>query len=375
MIRWLLLSVLSLAGCGGLTTPELGSGTLAGRLQNASGAAYLYPYGRPELVTRPRADGSYDFPRLPVEIQALVVIDGSPGGWRAALVPVTVASASITAAPDVDAAAMPPAGRVGVVARLAGGSESSATRFTAVGTDRRDVPAAAAGTATVLDPLPAGTFEVLATASGFTSARTIVTVVSSATTAQDVRLSVDSREDAPGCAAEGASCRTGFLCDAASGSCHQCLSDPDCAGWTTGARCLDRVCVASGPAPRALCERCLADSDCGGGVCTAEEFCTRTCTVDGDCPAAFACRDDGTRRVCLPPNGCEEAKEELGSSCFYPAGCAEDLARAVCAGARLTVDPPVPGYCTSRCEPTRPDDCALFPGYACSAISGTCVRN
>jgi hypothetical protein len=371
---------LSLAACGGLLTPDLGSGELAGRVRNASAAAYLYPYGRPELAVKPAADGSYVLARLPVEVRSLVVVDGAPGSWRAALVPVTVSSATHTVAPEVDAAAMPAAGRVGVVAQLDGGSESSTVRFTAVGTDRADVPAAAAGTATVLDPLPAGTFELVASARGFAPVRAAISVVAGATTAHDVHLRVDAGGQAPGCAAPGAACRTGFVCDRATGGCHECLADLDCAGSTTGrTSCVNRACVATGPvvAP-ALCDACRADADCASGVCSARGYCTRACAAAADCPAALVCASDGARAVCLAPEGCEsareKAREEFGSDCFYDRACSEELTGAVCVGARPAAEHPVPGYCTGRCDPARPDDCALTPGYVCNPASRVCER-
>jgi hypothetical protein len=376
---------IALAACGGLASPELGSGTLAGRLQNATPAAYLYPYGRPELVVRPAADGSYAFSRLPVEIEALVVVDGAPGSWRAALLPVRVDSAAVTSAPDLDAAVLPFAGRVGVVARLAGGSESSTTRFTAVGTDRRDVPIAAVGVATVLDPLPAGTFELLARASGFAPTRTAVRIVSGATTATDVLLPVDPADDAPGCSASGATCRTGSVCDPVNGSCHECLANADCAGSGSGETlCVARVCVAPGPATGRLCEGCLVDSDCSTGVCATDrapqgvtervQVCTRACTTAADCPAALDCVSDGTRSVCLAPEGCEEARDEFGTACFHDAACSDDLAHAACQGAQPLLESPVPGYCTGACDPARPGDCALLGGYTCNPASRRCER-
>lgn len=376
MPRWVLAPflVLPLAACGGLVSPDLGSGDLAGRLRNATAAAYVYPYGRPELVVRPAPDGSYVFPGVPVETRALVAVDGAPGSWKATLIPVTVASAARSTAPDVDAAAMPLAGRVGAVARLDGGSESSTTRFTAVGTDRVDVPAAAAGTATVLEPLPAGTFELLATARGFAPVRAAVTVISGATAAHDVHLQVDAHDEAPGCTATGASCRSGLVCDPANGSCYQCLSDADCAGSATGAaRCVSRACVAPGEAA-GLCAACESDAQCSTGVCTAHGYCTRACTTSADCPAVFACASDGVRTVCLAPEGCDEAREEFGASCFHDAGCSDELAGAVCAGVQPMRDPPVPGYCSGRCDPARPDDCALAPGYACNPGTGICEK-
>lgn len=365
-------AVVALAACGGLSTPELGSGALAGRLQNATAAAYVYPYGRPDLRVEPAADGTWALPRVPVETRAVVVVDGAPGSWRAALVPVALSSATLAQAPSVDAAAMPLAGRVGVVARLAGGCESTTTRFTAAGTDREDVPAAAPGTATVLDPLPAGTFELVATASGFSPVRATVRVVASATTAQDIYLTVDARERTPGCTAAGASCRPGFTCDRASGACFECLVDADCAASATGrTTCVNRACAAPAAGAGTLCDGCHADSECASGVC-AEGVCSRGCATSAECPAAFVCALVGGRGACVAPDGCSEAKEEFGSPCFYDAGCEDDLARALCVDARPAEG--IPGYCSGPCDPARADDCAVAPGFACNPATRRCER-
>jgi hypothetical protein len=298
---------------------------------------------------------------------------------------VRIESAAVTAAPDVDAAALPLAGRVGVVARLAGGSESSAMRFTAVGTDRRDVPVAAAGTATILEPLPGGTFELLASASGFAAARTVVAIVPGATTAQDVLLPVDPDGEAPGCSAAGATCRAGLVCDRASGVCSECLSSADCAASPTGeTSCVNRTCVSAGGGAGRICEGCHLDSDCSTGICATDrapsgeterlKVCTRACTTSADCPAAFACLSDGERSVCLAPEGCAEAREEIGTACFHDQACSDDLANAVCAGAQPSLESPVPGYCTGACDPARPEDCALLVGSTCGPASRRCER-
>jgi hypothetical protein len=131
--------------------------------------------------------------------------------------------------------------------------------------------------------------------------------------------------------------------------------------------------VAPGAVAR-LCDACRVDSDCASGVCSARGYCTLACGADADCPAAFACASDGARAVCLAPEGCEEAREEFGSDCFYDRGCSEELTGAVCAGAQPAAEHPVPGYCTGRCDPARPDDCALTPGYVCNPASGVCER-
>jgi hypothetical protein len=340
-----LASGLALAACGRLSTPDLGTGALTGRLLNATAAAYVYPLGRPDLAVRPAADGRYTLEKVPVETTALVVVDGSAPSWVAALVPVSVDGAAARVVPEVDAAALPVAGGVGAVARLGGGCVSVAIRFTVVGTDQVNV-AAAPGSAAMLQPLPAGTFQLEATAAGFTPRRLEITVFAGATTPYDVPLDVELGEAAPGCAAPGAGCRTGLTCNPADGTC-----DPPA---TTGA----------------MCDACAAPEDCASGVCSADGSCGRSCAVDADCPAGFACQPEGGGGACQAPQGCNEAREAFGADCFFDADCADHLGGAVCSGANTASTPPIPGYCTGRCS--VPEDCTLVPGYAC--VSGVCTR-
>ncbi|HEY6100571.1 MAG TPA: hypothetical protein VIW03_14135 [Anaeromyxobacter sp.] len=368
-----LFPALALAACGGLRNPDLGTGSLTGRLRNATADAYVYPLGRPDLVVRPAADGRYTLESVPVDTTALVAVDGPSGSWRAALVPVAVAGAGKRTAPEVDAASMPPAGRVGAVARLGGGCESSATRFTVLGTEVIDVAPAAAGAAAILEPLPAGTFRLGARSVGFTPRSVEITVASGTTIPYDVSLSVEAGDPAPGCTAEGARCRAGLVCNAGDGACYECLADDHCIG-PLETLCANNAChlpAASGE----TCDPCTSGVDCASGVCAVEGgFCTRSCSADGECPAGFACRPDGAGKACQAPRGCAEAKEALGAECFHDATCADALAGGACFGATLALDPPAPGYCTGACDPSRPDDCTLVPGYACSATSRFCEK-
>lgn len=368
-------SIVSLAGCGELLNPDLDSGALRGRLLSASASAYVYPLGSPDIVARPAADGSYALENVPVETTHVVAVDGSAGSWRAALVPVVVEGAGLRGVPDVNASTMPAAGRVGAVARLGGGCDSTATRFTAVGTDRRDVAPAVAGGAAILEPLPAGTFRLEATTPGFSMMHGVeVTVSAGATISVDVPLEVDQEVSAPGCTASGAACRTPLVCDGSDGVCYECLTDDDCALSSTGETvCEEHACHAPSATQRELCDACTADSGCASGACAASGFCTRVCTVNGDCPAGFACVSDGIRPVCQAPRGCAEAKEAFGAECF-DASCTDHLAGCVCLGAQPGQEPPVPGYCTAPCDPARADDCSLVPGYACSASSRVCEK-
>jgi hypothetical protein len=360
----MLASGLLVAACGGLESPDLGTGTLTGHLANASPAAYLYPLGRPDLAVRPGAGGRYTIEKVPVETAALVVVDFPAGSWLAELVPVDVDGGEERAAPEVDAALLPLAGRVAAVARLGGGCTFAATRFTVAGTDQVDVVPAAPDVAAVLEALPAGAFELRARSDGFTDGHAAITVISGATVPYEIELEVEIGEATPGCLAPGASCRAPLVCGPDDGVCHECLEDADCAGAGAESSCVDRSCRE--PAAQGeICDPCTQDAECQPGTTCAEDgaFCTRTCTLDSQCPAGMACQPDGARMVCKPPHDCAELEEEIGAECLTDAGCEDDLAFGVCVGADTTADPPTPGYCTGRCLSSA--DCALVPGYVC----------
>lgn len=373
-VAFALVWAVALAACGELRSPDLGTGTLAGRLANATAAAYVYPLGRPDLVVFPAADGRFTLDRVPVETVSLVAVDGAAGAWRAELVPVIVEAGERRQAPERDAAAMPAAGRVAAVARFAGASESAATRFSVVGTDQVDVSPGAPGAAAVMERLPAGTFVLSGRSGGFAEASAAVEVRSGETVPQELELEIEYEDDAPGCTDPFASCRPGLFCDPADGVCYECVEDSHCAAPQTW--CANHVCRVP-DAKGETCEACGYDDECEpvtsgpAVVCTMDGFCSHECTGDADCPAGFACQPDGQRSVCRAPNGCEEAREELGAECFFDPGCTDDLFGGVCHGEVLG-DEPLPGYCTGACS--RPDDCDLVPGFVCDTGLGLCLR-
>lgn len=361
------LAAFALTACGALESPDLETGSLTGHLAHASAAAYVYPLGRPDLRVAVGADGRYTLGEVPVETGSLVVADELAGAWLAALVPVSVAGGDVRAVQDLDAVALPPAGRVAAVARLGGGCTSTEPRFTVEGTDQVDVAAASAGAAALLDVLPAGPFELHARSGGFTEGSAAITVVSGATVFHEIELEVEHGDETPGCLAPGTGCRAGLLCGPDDGVCHECLEDGDCGGEESA--CVERSCRLPATAGE-LCDPCTQDAGCQSGTCAEEGgFCTRTCAADGDCPAGMACEPDGVRSVCRAPSGCAELEEELGAECFTDAGCAEDLAGGVCLGDDTAVEPPLPGYCTAPCASAA--DCAVAPGFVCGG-SGYC---
>jgi hypothetical protein len=376
-----LVSALALAGCGVLESPDLATGELTGRLVNATAAAYVYPLGRPDLAVSPAVDGGYTIARVPVETGWLVAVDGDglAGSWRAELVPVEVRSGERAQAPERDALAMAAAGRVAAVARLGGGCESSALRFSVIGTDQVDVAPGAVGSAAFLEKLPPGTFLLAGRSGGFVAGSAAIEVRSGETVPYEIELEVEHETEEPGCNAEGASCRSPLVCDPVSGDCHECMSDADCAAPETS--CVGHVCRLPASAGE-TCDPCSVDAECEpttsgpAAVCASDAFCTHLCTGDAECPAGFACQlePDGSRRVCRAPKGCEEARDEFGGECFFDSGCTDDLAGGVCHGEDLAAEEPLPGYCTGRCS--RPDDCDLVPGFVCDTTPGVglCVR-
>jgi hypothetical protein len=142
----------------------------------------------------------------------------------------------------------------------------------------------------------------------------------------------------------------------------------------------NHVCHDPSVATGETCDPCTLDSQCEetapgapASACATGGFCTHVCpNGHGDCPAGFECVSDGGRALCVPPHGCEEAREEFGGECFYDHGCGEDLYAGVCHGEDLGAEDPVPGYCTGPCS--RPDDCDLVPGFVCNTVLGLCER-
>ena len=372
MVRVLAVLAVAAAGCGALESPDLSTGEVSGRLANATAAAYVYPLGRPDLAVSPGADGTWVLARVPVETSWLVAVDGAGGSWRAELVAVKVEPAGRTRAPERDALALAPAGRVAAVAQLGGRCASTSLRFSVLGTDQLDVAPTALGFAAFLERLPAGTFLLAGRSGGFVDRSVSVEVRSGETIPYEFELDVEVEGDSPGCTALGAGCRDGLVCDPASGDCHECLQDSDCGAPETA--CVSNVCRFPTSAGE-TCDPCTSDAQCEpsssgpASACASDGFCTHVCTADADCPAGFACAPDG---VCRAPRGCEEAREDFGNECLLDSACTDDLAGGVCHGADLSAATPVPGYCTGRCS--RPGDCDLVPGFACNMALHLCER-
>jgi hypothetical protein len=381
LVPWVALA----AACGGLESPDLGTGTVRGRILGHLDGAYTYPVGRPDQKASVATDGTFTVEHVPVETHEIVLVDGPNAGIRRAVrAHVEIEGAGETTIEDRygDAAAvdetqkMPLAGTVVAFARCEGGANPSSQRFTIIGTDQVSVSAGATGAA-VMTPLPPGAAAIRGEVNGFLEAEIAVTVVSGASSYVAVPLSIDLDESAPGCAGSGG-CANGLLC-ADDGACYECREDMDCATRVTGSVC-DPVLHICSSAPSsgtgAICNSCSEDADCANVYrCASSDdakYCTRTgCSSDLDCPAGFKC--DST--VCKAPGGCAAYESAFGAPCWSDETCTSTLnSWATCQGVNVGVSPPQPGYCTAPCDPARADDCTVVDGFVCapSSIMGLC---
>jgi hypothetical protein len=188
------------AACGGLESPDLTTGAVAGRVDPAFPGGRAYVLGHPDVRAELDAQGAFLLSPVPVGDAAVVVYDGDA---RAGLRVAVVRGAEVTwigpaASPQsADGGAQepfPPAGESGALplagtirARAtAGGAPVPGVRFTVEGTEHVAVPGTA-GEAT-LGPLPPATFELVARADGFAEARGAVTVRSGETVVVELAL-------------------------------------------------------------------------------------------------------------------------------------------------------------------------------------------
>ncbi len=379
LVPWVALA----AACGGLESPDLGTGTVRGRIVGHLDGAYAYPVSRPDLKASVAADDTFAVQHVPVETHEIVLVDGpnAAGVRRAVRAQVEIVGAGETTIEDRygDAAAvydtqkMPLAGTVVAFARCEGGADPSSQRFTIIGTDQVSVSAGATGAA-VMTPLPPGAAAIRGEVNGFLEAELAVTVVSGASSYVAVPLSIDHDDSAPGCAGSGG-CPNGLLC-ADNGACYECRDDADCVAHGTGNTC-DPVLHTCSSVPSsgtgAICDSCSVAGDCanvaGGYGCVPSDgasYCTRTgCASDLDCPAGFQC--DSSVSVCKPPGGCAAYASAFGGPCWSDETCTSTLnSSATCVGVNEAASPPQPGYCTAPCDPAKADDCTVVNGFVCA---------
>lgn len=369
---------LALGGCGGLSTPDLTHGNVAGRIVGASPGASVYPLGRPDLEVVVDPDGSFELAGLPTGNVTLVLFDG---GLRAEQATVTVAGASRASilrygelAP-VDATRKMALGALVVATAMPqGGGAPVSVGLSVKQTDRAGT--AGPNGAIAFLPLPAGTFDLTASQAGYQPTLKTFTVQPGQSLGLDLRLPVDPAEPRLGCAASGGQCRNGLKCDATDGLCYQCVVDDDCTGGPGAGVCdqTTRFCsVATSATTGAVCSACTSDAQCGvagpfgycekpgGATATTAGFCTWTAAAPSQ-PAGFQPKSDGGVSRWVPPKGCVTYFEEFGETCFDDHTCAE--ADGISGGFCLGADPGSgkAGYCTAACSVDA--DC-IVPGFAC----------
>jgi hypothetical protein len=374
----ILAAALALWGCGGLSTPDLAHGNVAGRIVGASPGASVYPLGRPELEVAVGADGSFELAGLPTGNVTLVLYDGL---LRAEQSTVAVAGATRMSivrygelAPVPDDRKMALGALVVATVLPQGGGAPVAVGLSVKQTDRAGT--AASNGAIAFPPLPAGTFELTAAMPGYLAAQQPFTVVPGQTLGLELRLAVDPAEPKLGCAASGGQCRNGLKCDASDGLCYQCVVDDDCPNVSGGAACdqATRFCsVSASGTTGAVCSICTSDSQCnaagtfgycekpGGASATTPGFCTWSDAAPSG-PAGFQPKSDGGVARWVPPKGCGAYFEEFGETCFDDHTCAEadGIAGGFCLGADQKSGQA--GTCTAAC--TADVDC-IVPGFAC----------
>jgi hypothetical protein len=356
------LAALLLAGCGGLDSPDLGTGQVSGRLTGnfKRGAAFAYALGAPQTKVLVADDGSYTLDEVPVTSSGKAQVVLFDGDVRADVEVADVRPASRTRANDRDSGTLALAGRVVAAVRCSGGASGKNTSYRV---DEAALAADASGDVAELFPLPAGVFNVRAALSGFRENARSVAVASGATTTIELDLELDEDDDERGCIANG--CSDGRDCDEHDGRCYACTNDLECA---PGQQCDDHVCVLESGIERPACAPCTTDGECHApsglsprcitDTVSGMNVCSSTCAQNSDCPAGFAC-SSGT---CAPPAGCLAYLEEFGSVCFEDAQCA--LSDAKCFGAGGST----PGYCTSRCNSNS--DCPEYLFYRCEQEPG-----
>ncbi len=352
--------VAALSACGGLETPDLSRGAVAGRIDGALPGAYAYVYGAPQLRAALAADGTFEIDGVPVGSASVVLYDGSN---HAEMVAVEVQGAT-RAWIDRTAAAMPLAGSIVAAARPQGGTIGMGASYTVDGTVLAGVMATSTALSVELWPLPGGSFVVWAALPGFLSVATPVTALGGATVAAEADLNIDPPDPEHGCVNK--TCRAPLLCELADGWCYECLQDQDCLG--IGETCVAHACVAAPSAgARQICDPCAGPSDCASGSCfggdPAGPYCSQTCTTDIDCPAGFAC----SNYACVAPLGCAALTATFGAPCLDNGGCDDALWAGVCVGVGA---PGTTGYCSAGCLVAA--DCSAAVGLP-NCTAGACA--
>jgi len=354
------LGAAALSACGELSTPDLSTGEVAGRLSGASPGAYAYVLGAPDLTAPVASDGSFAIARVPAGPQRVVIFDGATRAELTA--PVEVRGGNRARLPDRAAASLPLAGRIVAAARTAGGALATGVRFTVEGTVLRGIPAS--GTGALLGPLPAGAWRLSAALPGFRPLPLSVVVAEGLATGAEVELDVDEAESPRGC--QATTCPNGLHCDPADGGCKACVTADHC-GADDACDPASSTCVEGTLADGALCESasgpgfCAAPASPPGATvawvptpgATVPGYCSLSCGARADCPAGWDCLSG----ACQVVRTCLATAAAFGSPCTRNDTCQRDLAGGRC----LRPDDDHPGSCTAPCS----DRAACPAGFAC----------
>lgn len=368
VVRWThipALGALALGACGGLETPDLSVGGVAGQVANASASgSFVYVLGAPDRYANLADDGSYEVAQVPVGPRQLVLVSFAEGIPRAELVPVEVRPGMWNRAPDRDAQAMSPAGRILASALPVGGCQATSARFTVEGTIYQDV---GAGTVAVGD-LPAGAWRLTTRLLGFLPRTDTVFVTAGGDSVAEEHLDVDDDDDGRGCLSTG--CWAGLHCSPADGRCYACLGDSHCpSGATCDAGTL--TCVSSGGG--AYCDSATADSQCAGGVLVPPisggvGYCSLACPGgQADCPSGWECRSSANGPRCEVLSTCFDTRFTfLEKSCCRSESCSSYLFGGICIKA--------PGYdfgyCSAPCATDQSCADVGLAGWTCAPRPG-----
>jgi len=346
---------LLLACGGGLNTPDLTTGEITGKLTNVADAsqAHAYVLGHPETLVKVAADGTYTIPKVPVGDARVVLYDGRDRAGVVDGVRVDPAKRSSLAQ---DAAGLPLASRVVIVARGGGGVKGNGATITLEDTIFQD-RASIDGKTVELFPVPRGDWILRGKLKGFKAKDVSVAVAEGVS--EPLELEIDDLDDTPEQGCNSSMCSDGLSCGG-DGRCYACNSDSDCGGM----RCESHMCVSTMMGLRDSCEPCSSNGDCQGpnGVCLSggsgvSGLCA-SAPSSGSCKSGFAVGTLNGNVVCGPPSlftgtpvvdACQRLLTAFGASCLSDANCQQDLAGGVCrkpAGAGALT----PGVCTAACS-------------------------
>lgn len=371
VVRWTHIPALgalaALVACGGLETPDLRVGGVAGHVANASASGgYVYVLGAPDRQATIAADGSYEVAQVPVGPRQLVVVSTAGGVARAELVPVEVRPGMRTQAPERDAEAMSQAGRILAAALPVGGCQASSARFTVEGTIHQDVGAGAV----VLGDLPAGAWNLTTKLPNFLPRTDTVLMSAGSDSAAEENLDISLEDGERGCLSTG--CWPGLHCNGADGRCYACLDDSHC---QSGATCDlgTHTCVASSGG--AYCDSANSASQCASGVLVPIPgevgYCSLSCPGgQADCPSGSECRASADGPRCEVPDDCVDTRLSFGRGCFTSGYCSSDLSGALFGGICLKAGDESYGYCTAPCSSDQSCADAGLSGWTCRPRPG-----